>query len=293
MKLIYLAAPIDQDTRIDARMEQNRLRKLLSANGFTVYDPYLAVLGGPPAGLPDTPDARVGQIHDEALARCDGMLAVLPIGVVSIGVPMEIERALNRGAPVAVLGGESSWHVTGRASVSGGRLRAFPLDSGELVALQWLRQAVDAREDKREATGKLPLKFQGADRLAPMQVYPGDAGFDVYIETPVKLEPRQTQDVPCGISIELPEGYWGLLVGRSSVAKQGLSVRTAIIDNGYRGPLFTIVENLNHNVIYLDPGTRLAQLIPIALVSDLMRPVRVERLGETERGADGFGSTGR
>lgn len=299
MKLIYLAGPIDQNHRIDPWAERSRARALLQIAEFTVYDPAFAVLAGMAAGLTDSPDPRVGAIHEEALSRADGVLALMPPGVASIGTPMEVERALSvYKIPVAIMGPTDSWYLAHRlGNYPATLLRCFPLEDHEPEALEWLKWAVDSREGTREATeGKpLMLRFSGIERLAPMQAHPGDAGFDVYISERARLEPGQTKDVPCGIKVALPKGFWGLLVGRSSAAKMGLRVQTAIIDNGYRGELFTIVQNTSlDTVAYLEPGSRLAQLIPIPLGSDLMRPTyAVELMDETDRGEHGFGSTGK
>lgn len=284
MKLIYLAGPIDQANRIDLAENRNRARKLLEMAGFTIYDPSVACLAGAAAGLADRPDPRPFLIHQEALRQSDGVLALLPWGVPTIGTPMEIGKATAMGKPVAVLGGQDSWHLVGEEGI-----KVFDPETPE-EAVAWLCEVVESEG----LDTRIPLKFTGDRRLAPIQTHPGDAGFDVYIARSLRLLPGETQDVECGISVELPPGFWGLLVGRSSAAKRGIRVQTAIIDGGYRGPLFTIVQNAADLAedVELKAGERLAQLIPIPLATDSMRPVYVENLGESDRGDKGFGSTG-
>lgn len=113
MRLVYLGGPIDQMGREDRTTSRRRMDLLLNQNGFSVYDPSKAVVGGPAAGLSDSPDPRCAEIHRAALERCDAMVALLPHGVPTIGTPMELEQARVAGKVCVVLSDSNSWHLVG------------------------------------------------------------------------------------------------------------------------------------------------------------------------------------
>lgn len=148
------------------------------------------------------------------------------------------------------------------------------------------------------ARGYTPLKIVGEGML-PTKAYDGDAGFDLYVHSSPRedgvwaLPPGTFVDIDTGVRAELPSGVWAMMVGRSSTARRGLMVAQAVIDNGYRGPLFFGVTNLTPQRIDIYPGERLAQLIPFELVAANMEVIRVEQLADSERGTRGFGSSGR
>jgi dUTP pyrophosphatase len=100
-------------------------------------------------------------------------------------------------------------------------------------------------------------------------------------------------DIDCGISIELPEGYWGMITGRSStLRRRGLLVAQGIIDGGYRGPIYSGVWNLTDRPVSVSKGERVAQLIPFSNSAKAMVPVIVDELSLSDRGVKGFGSSG-
>lgn len=170
--------------------------------------------------------------------------------------------------------------------------------SGDVELLQW--QLDRAREEIRLLRGraKAPLRFCGEGQ-APTKAYDGDAGFDLYVAPNLLdgggwvVRPGEFVDIDTGISVELPPGVWAMMVGRSSTARRGLMVAQAVIDNGYRGPLFFGLQNLTQSTVVIEPGERLAQLVPFQLTAANMEVTRVATLTESERGVRGFGSSGR
>lgn len=128
--------------------------------------------------------------------------------------------------------------------------------------------------------------------VLPHYSYPGDAGMDLTCIEPAYLGPGQGIDVPTGIAIEMPTGYWGRITGRSSTRRKlGLFVVEGVIDEGYRGELLVYVVNQNAHPMGIQAGDRLAQLI-------LQRVVQApcewaDELVPSARGTNGFGSTGR
>lgn len=130
----------------------------------------------------------------------------------------------------------------------------------------------------------------------PAYGYPGDAGMDLAVcfspgVLSAVLEPGQSLDLPTGIKVELPEGYWGRITGRSStLRKRGLFVNEGVIDQGYRGELFVYVTNRTDHPVWVEHGDRLAQLILAPVVRADIRGVAT--VAESARGDKGFGSTG-
>lgn len=128
--------------------------------------------------------------------------------------------------------------------------------------------------------------------------YPGDAGFDLEVVGEHVVKPHEITQISCGISVEIPDSYAALLVGRSSSYQYGLMVMTTLIDSGYRGPLFLLVYNVADTDRFVNGGTRLAQLLLLPNFGRLadnrlrVQPQQVESLSISPRGANGFGSTG-
>ena len=121
------------------------------------------------------------------------------------------------------------------------------------------------------------------------------AGLDVRANTAesITLGPLERALVPTGLYVELPEGYEMQVRPRSGLAaKHGLSLVNSpgTVDPDYRGEIKVILVNLSNTPYELKPGERVAQLVVARFTR--VEWERVEVLGETERGAGGFGSTG-
>lgn len=109
-----------------------------------------------------------------------------------------------------------------------------------------------------------------------------------------RVMPHSFVDIDCGINIELPEGLWGLITGRSSaIRKKGLLIPNGIIDTGYRGRLFMPVQNMTSHSVVIEPGERIGQLILMQNISLGVQIERVEQLAPSARGEQGRGSTGK
>ncbi|MBQ8644902.1 MAG: dUTP diphosphatase [Bacteroidales bacterium] len=121
------------------------------------------------------------------------------------------------------------------------------------------------------------------------------AGMDLKaaIAEPVELDSLERAMVPTGLFIELPAGYEAQVRPRSGLAaKHGITVCNSpgTIDADYRGEIKVILVNLSKDKFVINPGERIAQMV-IAKYEKIEWE-EVEQLGETERGAGGFGSTG-
>ena len=122
------------------------------------------------------------------------------------------------------------------------------------------------------------------------------AGLDVRANTTesIVLEPLQRALVPTGLYVEISDGYEIQVRPRSGLAaKHGISIANApgTIDPDYRGEIKVILVNLSNEPFELKPGERIAQLVVAQFTR--IEWESVSELSETERGAGGFGSTGR
>ena len=130
----------------------------------------------------------------------------------------------------------------------------------------------------------------------PLYQTPLSAGMDVRadLEQSVTLAPLGRAMIPTGLYVELPEGYEMQVRPRSGLAaKHGITVLNSpgTIDADYRGEIRITLVNLSSEAFTIEPGERIAQLVVARHEQVEWEPV--EELGTTERGAGGFGSTGR
>ena len=141
------------------------------------------------------------------------------------------------------------------------------------------------------------LLIEQLDSELPLPKFakPGDAGADLYARIDLTLAPGERALMPTGIAIALPPGFAAFIHPRSGLAlRDGLSMVNApgTIDASYRGEIQVILINLDtKNSIAIKRGDRIAQLV-IQQVENV-RFVPVTQLPGTERGAGGFGSTGK
>ena len=128
----------------------------------------------------------------------------------------------------------------------------------------------------------------------PTRAHDDDAGLDLYVHGDYILGPGQTIDLDLGVSIKSDEGFWTLLTARSSTMRnKGLIIAQGIIDPGYIGPLYATAYNITDQDIEIKNGDRVAQLIVMPNYTEMCVLTRVDRLPETERGTNGFGSSGQ
>ena len=121
------------------------------------------------------------------------------------------------------------------------------------------------------------------------------AGVDLSasIEEPVKILPWEKEIIPCGISISMPRGLEAQVRPRSGLAfKHGVTILNTpgTIDSDYRGEIKVVLINLSKQEFLIRPKDRIAQMV-FSNVSQVIFK-EVDDLDRTNRGADGFGSTG-
>ena len=129
--------------------------------------------------------------------------------------------------------------------------------------------------------------------LLPTLGNPGDAGYDLRAAVDIVLEAGDRALVPTGVRIAIPNGYVGLVHPRSGLAvKNGITVLNApgTIDSGYRGEIMVPLINHSREQFSISRGDRIAQIIFQAY--EQVRFIAVAELPGSQRGSQGFGSTG-
>ena len=142
-----------------------------------------------------------------------------------------------------------------------------------------------------------PVSVKLLDPRAKLPAYGSSdaAGADLYALTdgPVTIAPGQTVLIHTGIALAIPQGYAGLVCARSGLAtKEGLAPanKVGVIDADYRGELMVSLYNQSTVNRIVEHGDRIAQLVITPYLTAQFAPV--DELGDTQRGAGGFGSTG-
>lgn len=122
------------------------------------------------------------------------------------------------------------------------------------------------------------------------------AGWDLYCLEETVVSFRSSVKVRTGLRVAIPEGYEGQVRARSSLGSKGLILPHSIgtIDADYRGELFVLMTWIGNGDSYkVKSGERIAQLVISPIPNVQFSEVEVGKLGDTERGEGGFGSTGR
>lgn len=138
---------------------------------------------------------------------------------------------------------------------------------------------------------KIRVKKLHPDAKVLAFAHPGDAGMDLYSVEDMVLAPGERGSVPTGIAIELPDGYVSLVWDKSGPShKFGVKTLGGVLDSGYRGEYLIGLINLGQEPFEIRKGQKIAQL----LIQKVERPEieETDELGDTSRGAGGFGSTG-
>jgi dUTP pyrophosphatase len=143
-----------------------------------------------------------------------------------------------------------------------------------------------------------PIKVK---KLSPNAILPTygsaeAAGADLYacLDAPVTIQPGETAWIPTGLALEVPKGCAGLVYARSSLGvKRGLAPanKVGVIDSDYRGQIHVVLLNHGKTEQTIQHGERIAQF----LITPVLTPAyeEAEELSDTDRGAGGFGSTGK
>ena len=142
------------------------------------------------------------------------------------------------------------------------------------------------------------IRVKKLNENAILPTYGSDeaAGADLYacLDEQITVAPGQTVWIPTGLAMEIPKGCAGLVYARSGLAcKRGLAPanKVGVIDSDYRGEILVAVINHSKEPFTISSGERIAQLVIAPVI--LPEIEITDSLNSTERGAGGFGSTGR
>lgn len=127
----------------------------------------------------------------------------------------------------------------------------------------------------------------------PTRSHDGDAGYDLSAMNGGTIEPGELVMVRTGVHVEAPDGYWLLQAARSSLCLRHhllMANGVGVVDNGYRGEVMVPLYNLGDDPVTIEPGERIAQLVLVPMT--VPEPIGVARLSDSDRGDDGYGSTG-
>ena len=143
---------------------------------------------------------------------------------------------------------------------------------------------------------QLRIKRLRSDAVLPRYMSDAAAGLDLaaVVDDPVVLAPGERAAVGTGLAVEIPRGYEGQLRPRSGLAmRHGVTLTNSpgTIDADYRGEVRVLLINHGAEPFTVEHGERIAQLVIAPVVQAEI--VEVAELGDSERGAGGFGSTGR
>lgn len=145
---------------------------------------------------------------------------------------------------------------------------------------------------------KYSVRIKKLDEKATIPTYGSEfaAGADLYacLDEALTINPHETVLVHTGVAMEIPTGFAGLIYARSGIAsKRGLAPanKVGVVDSDYRGEIMVALHNHSAIPQTIESGERIAQLVIAPyVVADF---VLADELDDTERGAGGFGSTGK
>ena len=143
---------------------------------------------------------------------------------------------------------------------------------------------------------QIKIKKLRENAVIPSRGSASAAGYDLYacLDAPVSIAPHATAMIGTGLSVAVPEVYFGAVFARSGLAsKKGLRPANCVgvCDSDYRGEYIVALHNDGEEERLVENGERIAQLVVIPYLSVDFEVV--DELDETGRGAGGFGSTGK
>lgn len=127
----------------------------------------------------------------------------------------------------------------------------------------------------------------------PTRAHHTDAGYDLRSPKDAVLKAGKSLAIDTGVHIELPRGKCALLVSKSGLNVLFDVTSTGLIDEGYTGSIVVNLQNSGDQDIVIQRGDKISQFVILDYYAEPLVFVEVDDLGVTERGAAGFGSTGR
>lgn len=146
--------------------------------------------------------------------------------------------------------------------------------------------------DKKEKQMSLKVKFKliHLEAKEPFKKYTGDAGYDLYAVEDVLLSIGIPTIVHTGICLKTPEGYYSEIHTRSSHGKEGIRCHLGVVDETYHGEVCPIMTS-HFKEYRIKKGDRIAQLVFKKRIG--VKFIKTDEEFTSDRGTDGFGSTGK
>jgi dUTP pyrophosphatase len=140
---------------------------------------------------------------------------------------------------------------------------------------------------------EIHFKKTHPEALLPRRNNSNDTGYDLFAVEDVTIPSKGDGVVPTGVQVaRVPENVWYLILPRSGIGfKHGIQPHLGVIDNGYRGDLGVKLYNFSNTDHKVLKGDRVAQIAYFPLIS--LEPQWSEEVEETDRGANGFGQSGK
>ena len=139
---------------------------------------------------------------------------------------------------------------------------------------------------------KVKVKKLNPAAVIPTKAHPTDAGLDLVASQTTTIPANGRALIPTDIAMAIPEGYYGMVVGRSgNTIKRGLVGMTGVVDAGYRNGIGIMAFNLTNEDIVIKQGERAGQIVLTPILACEL--VEVDALDDTDRGTGGYGSTGK
>lgn len=155
-----------------------------------------------------------------------------------------------------------------------------------LKKLKGLEPTIESYDDR------VKCKRLNSESQVPTKNNNTDAGWDLYSVSDTYISSHSRKLINTGISLQIPKEWVGLIWPRSGLSvKAGVDVLAGVIDSGYRGEIKVCLYNTSDETVVIQKGDRIAQIL-FQEVPDI-KMVEVECLTDSQRGDDGFGSSGR
>lgn len=141
--------------------------------------------------------------------------------------------------------------------------------------------------------GDLRVKRLDPNAKLIQKAHPDDLGYDLFALETVTIKPDAgVVGVRTGIAVEFPPFIGAVIKDRSSIAKIGVVTAAGVIDSGYRGEIVVLMYNVGQCAFSIHAGAKIAQMILTPVLNRYVEEEEQE-LATSDRGTQGFGSTGK
>jgi len=138
----------------------------------------------------------------------------------------------------------------------------------------------------------MKFKKENQNIITPTKAHGTDAGFDIYSPIDFEVYAHSFSDrINLGVGFEIPEGYCGYVVERSSQGKKGINVIGPVVDVGYTGNVHVTLVNNTDVSYFVEKGDRVCQMLLLKIGNEELE--EVEEFEITERGTNSHGSSGK